>query len=381
MLFYVRSVFGRGAVARKTTGMTNFMLRTPRPPYTCRNVDGGYSSQLGDMTVSNLSTFYFNTLSVRVLSKNGEPWFVAGDVCAVLNILNSRDAIRRLDSDEKDAVGISDTIGRVQNTSIISESGLYTLILRCQDALKQGTTAYRFRKWVTCEVLPAIRKTGKYSVTPSKSLPNIEYKRGMYYTFMLEHYPIRAVYRDGTLWFNTHNVCNAFGYKHISRMLRGVAECDQRIMEVYGTQSPMISLEGLYYIGSKRYSAGHSVGVLNSWIARVVLPQILKEGAPRKEDVQKLDAVPQLPLHNIPTIPIPALPANAIGHVRVLTRIDLISGQATSKLVPNSAYVIDSERESSVRSFIYAVHENHYPTILEVITQHYKDLKKVALSR
>ncbi|OKL75433.1 hypothetical protein AF45_005425 [Klebsiella pneumoniae MGH 59] len=56
--------------------------------------------------------------------------------------------------------------------SIISESGLYTLILRCRDAVKQGTTAWRFRKWVTNEVLPAIRKSGEYSyVEPAPKAP------------------------------------------------------------------------------------------------------------------------------------------------------------------------------------------------------------------
>ncbi|MDP1142806.1 BRO-N domain-containing protein, partial [Klebsiella pneumoniae] len=50
-----------------------------------------------------------------------------------------------------------------QSLIILNESGLYTLILRCRDAVKQGTTAWRFRKWVTNEVLPAIRKNGEYS--------------------------------------------------------------------------------------------------------------------------------------------------------------------------------------------------------------------------
>ncbi|HFK1499683.1 prophage antirepressor [Bacillus sp. UMTAT18] len=89
--------------------------------------------------------------------KGGEPWFVAKDVCNVLSIKNSRDALSKLDSDEKDDVGLTDTIGRKQNTSVINESGLYSLIMS-----SRKPQAKAFKKWVTAEVLPTIRKTGGY---------------------------------------------------------------------------------------------------------------------------------------------------------------------------------------------------------------------------
>src|SRR5688572_10958166 len=93
----------------------------------------------------------------RIIDRNGEPWFVLGDVCRELEIANPRDAASRLDDDEKDAVGISDGIGRLQQQTIINESGLYSLILR-----SSKPAAKRFKKWVTKEVLPSIRKTGGY---------------------------------------------------------------------------------------------------------------------------------------------------------------------------------------------------------------------------
>lgn len=105
---------------------------------------------------------FASTNQIRVIVIDGEPWFVAADVCAAINIVNSRDAVARLDDDEK-GVGSTDTPGGIQEVTIISEPGLYTLILRCRDAVKPGTVAHRFRKWVTGEVLPAIRKTGRYS--------------------------------------------------------------------------------------------------------------------------------------------------------------------------------------------------------------------------
>lgn len=110
-----------------------------------------------------LSVFSFQeNHPVRVVLVEGEPWFVAADVCKALDIADNRAAVRKLDEDEKGGYSIP-TLGGVQSVGIVNESGLYTLILRCRDAVKQGTTAWRFRKWVTNEVLPAIRKTGGYA--------------------------------------------------------------------------------------------------------------------------------------------------------------------------------------------------------------------------
>ena len=113
---------------------------------------------------TQLSTFNFESKSIRTLAINNEPWFIAKDVCDTLKISNVSDALLKLDDDEKATVGLTDSQARngAQSISIISESGMYTLILRCRDAVKKGSVPHRFRKWVTAEVLPAIRKTGKY---------------------------------------------------------------------------------------------------------------------------------------------------------------------------------------------------------------------------
>ena len=93
---------------------------------------------------------------VRTLNLNGEPWFVLRDVCEVLGLGNSRMVADRLDEDEK-GVSQIDTLGGVQNATIISESGLYNVILR-----SDKPEAKPFRKWVTAVVLPSIRKNGGY---------------------------------------------------------------------------------------------------------------------------------------------------------------------------------------------------------------------------
>lgn len=101
----------------------------------------------------------FGNVRVR-MDEEGRPWFVAKDVCMALGIANHKDAISVLDDDEKSGVGISDPHGREQETLVISESGLYALILRSRKPL-----AKKFRRWVTDEVLPTIRKTGSYGVS------------------------------------------------------------------------------------------------------------------------------------------------------------------------------------------------------------------------
>ena len=111
-----------------------------------------------------LSTFNFESNFIRTLVIDNEPWFIAKDVCDTLKISNVSDALLKLDDDEKATIGLTDSqAGKgAQSISIISESGMYTLILRCRDAVKKGSVPHRFRKWVTAEVLPTIRKTGKY---------------------------------------------------------------------------------------------------------------------------------------------------------------------------------------------------------------------------
>ena len=113
-------------------------------------------------TTPALQAFAFDSHAVRVVTKDGQPWFVAKDVAQCLNIQNHRQMVGRLDEDEKDGVYITDAIGREQKTTVVNESGMYAAVLRCDGAMTPGTPAHTFRKWVTSQVLPAIRQTGAY---------------------------------------------------------------------------------------------------------------------------------------------------------------------------------------------------------------------------
>ena len=98
---------------------------------------------------------------IRSMMIDKEPWFVAADVCSILGISNNRDAVLRLDEDEKkDGVAITDTVGRKNFATLINESGIYTLVFQ-----SRKPEAKAFRKWVISEVLPNIRKHGFY-MTP-----------------------------------------------------------------------------------------------------------------------------------------------------------------------------------------------------------------------
>lgn len=93
---------------------------------------------------------------VRTVTLNGAPCFVAADICRALDIANSRDAVKRLDDDERGVVS-TDTLGGVQEMTVVNESGLYSLVLG-----SRKPEAKQFKRWITHEVIPTIRKTGGY---------------------------------------------------------------------------------------------------------------------------------------------------------------------------------------------------------------------------
>ena len=122
-------------------------------------------------TQNKLATFTFEQHSIRTIVIKEEPWFIAKDVCDAIGLTNSRMSLLALDEDEK-GVSLIYTPSGQQEMNIVSESGMCTLILRCREAVKKGSVPHRFRKWVTAEVLPAIRKTGKYEhqkIEPEKT--------------------------------------------------------------------------------------------------------------------------------------------------------------------------------------------------------------------
>ena len=140
------------------------------------------------MQVTSLQRFFEENSNVCIRAQviNGEPWFVAKDVCQALLIKNSRDAVSGLDDDEISDVGLTDTRSKGGSTqrrtfTVVNESGLYGLIMQ-----SRKPEAKPFRKWVTKEVLPTLRKTGIYALKGSllrNGVDGILYKETKLYPY------------------------------------------------------------------------------------------------------------------------------------------------------------------------------------------------------
>lgn len=115
------------------------------------------------MSALAVQSFDFGAKLVRAFDRDGQAWFVANDVCAALDIENASRATSRLEADEK-GVHTMNTPGGRQQVTIISESGVYALIFT-----SRKPAAKQFRRWVTQEVLPALRETGRYQMVAAAS--------------------------------------------------------------------------------------------------------------------------------------------------------------------------------------------------------------------
>lgn len=111
--------------------------------------------------IQTLTEFRYNGKQVRTVEQNGTVWWVLVDVCRILDIRNTTDVARRLDEDERSRFNL----GRQGETWIVNESGLYSVLLR-----SDKPEAKPFKRWVTHEVLPSIRKTGQY-ISPKSAQP------------------------------------------------------------------------------------------------------------------------------------------------------------------------------------------------------------------
>jgi prophage antirepressor-like protein len=113
-------------------------------------------------SISNLpQVFNYAGKQVRTIIIDGEPWFVAKDVCDILDFANLSETIKRLDEDEVSSIEVIDSLGRNQDTNIVNEAGLYSLVLG-----SRKPEAKDFKRWITHEVIPQIRQTGAYSLNP-----------------------------------------------------------------------------------------------------------------------------------------------------------------------------------------------------------------------
>ena len=160
-----------------------------------------------------MQTFTFNPSNqpIRVEMIDNEPWFVAKDICEALTIEKYRDAVSRLDDDERGSV-VVDTLGGKQSMTAVNESGLYNLIFQ-----SRKPEAKAFRKWVTAEVLPTIRKTGRYELAPARTRHErrtfggdvLDLRCEPYNTKWLGTTTVRVVEHDDVEWYSVADINRA----------------------------------------------------------------------------------------------------------------------------------------------------------------------------
>ena len=116
--------------------------------------------------MNGLQEFVYAGHDVRTLEMDGEPWFVLADLCTVLGLRNATMISQRIDSDALSQAEVIDSLGRKQTAGIVNEAGMYEVVIR-----SDKPEAVKFRRWITGEVLPILRKTGTYSTAPVHALP------------------------------------------------------------------------------------------------------------------------------------------------------------------------------------------------------------------
>ena len=146
---------------------------------------------------TQLIPFSFETFTIRVVMQDDQPWWVAADVCAALEIGNPSDAIKRLDDDERTLVSIEGASNGLQ-VNAVNESGLYSLILG-----SRKPEAKMFKRWITHDVIPSIRQTGTSSVLRSLRVTEV--------TPIMSSNPLTLTVLDGSPRVDTRLIAAGFG--------------------------------------------------------------------------------------------------------------------------------------------------------------------------
>ena len=186
----------------------------------------------GRKTVERVEVFnYGENAPVRMRVIKGQPWFVAKDVCRVLGIDYYRRAMMRLNEDEKGCTIIVNTLGGNQKVEAVNESGLYSLVFQ-----SRKPDAKKFRKWVTGEVLPSIRRTGGYGMAGGVCRCGVE---GMLYRGM-RLFPYRELLKALGMSVRSGSVnrrrrawpaffVRAFGRDFVTEQLADLREDERRV--------------------------------------------------------------------------------------------------------------------------------------------------------
>ena len=195
--------------------------------------------------------------------ENGEPWFVAKDVCDILGLENSRKATAELDPDEKNIVTIRDGIPGNPNKTIISEPGLYTLIMR-----SRKPEAHEFKRWATHDVLPTIRKHGAYMTqqTLDKALTNPDFLIQLATKLKEEQEKVKALEPKAKALDTFTNVEDKLLIRDAAKVLSnsGVPISEKQLREWMANDGWIYRSNGSWHATAKHCTAGHLVMVMST---------------------------------------------------------------------------------------------------------------------
>lgn len=213
---------------------------------------------------TEIQTFNFNNATLRTLTdENGEPWFVSKDVCDILGLENSRKATAELDPDEKNTVTISDGIPGNPNKTIISEPGLYTLIMR-----SRKPEAHEFKRWITHEVLPTIRKHGAYMTqqTLDKALTNPDFLIQLATKLKEEQEKVKALEPKAKALDTFTNVEDKLLIRDAAKVLSnsGTPISEKQLREWMTNDGWIYRSNGSWHATAKHCTAGHLVMVMST---------------------------------------------------------------------------------------------------------------------
>lgn len=205
--------------------------------------------QKGNQTTGLVEVFNFSQSStpIRVQVINDEPWFVAKDVCDVLELTNHRMAIKSLDEDEVNSIYLTDALNRQRMTNVVNESGLYTLIFQ-----SRKPEAKAFRKWITSDVLPSIRKKGYYGMYKPKT-DFIDARDTPYEIRKFNEYPVRCINIDNDTWCSINDLHAAMGTRtestQAAKKLNAKTTMAKKIW-LFGANNPgwFVTLKGAFLL-------------------------------------------------------------------------------------------------------------------------------------
>jgi anti-repressor protein len=212
---------------------------------------------------TEIQTFTFRTASLRVMTDEaGEPWFVAKDVCDILELSNVGQALSRLDEDEKNSIILNDGTPGSPNKAIVSEPGIYSLVLA-----SRKPEAREFKRWVTHEVLPSIRKHGAYMTqqTLDKALTSPDFLIQLATRLKEEQEKVKALEPKAQALETFTNVEDRLLVRDAAKILSnsGTPISEKQLREWMATNDWIYKANGSWHATAKHCTAGHLVMVMS----------------------------------------------------------------------------------------------------------------------